>query len=182
MTMEYLIDPRGKQRRTRIKLAPRTSVETLRERRVLFYNNTKLDFGAYTEVFPRIKKQLEQKGVRGFIDYRETVWGKTSEGLRVLAQKLTGMGASAVVVALADIGVTPASTILTAELEKAGLPSVLITAGPGIELSRAVAHYRAGCLCLCPLNIYQGNTRQEVDREPPAENGLPVIPPTPARL
>ncbi|MHB8064863.1 MAG: hypothetical protein ACYDG2_19940, partial [Ruminiclostridium sp.] len=50
-----LMDPRGQQERPIIKLAKRVNLEQLKAGKIVFYNNTKLDFCYYNEVFTRIK-------------------------------------------------------------------------------------------------------------------------------
>ena len=42
--IEKLLDPRGYQERKVIALSPRPSLEELKKARILFYNNTKLDW------------------------------------------------------------------------------------------------------------------------------------------
>jgi len=165
MKLAPIIDPRGIQVRKRIALAPRSNLSELKKGPILFYNNTKLEFCNYTEIFPTIKRYLKSKGITNFIDIRETVRGKTTEDLRNTARNLASRKFKAAVVALADMGTTPASVILTIELEKAGIPSVLITAPPGHQLAEAVAFYRAGHLCLCPIDIYQASSKKDVANE-----------------
>ena len=61
-----LLDPRGFQERPIIKLAPRVSVEELKKGKILFYNNTKLSFCNYGEVFVRIKERFREMGISNF--------------------------------------------------------------------------------------------------------------------
>jgi hypothetical protein len=169
--MELVIDPRGKQKRPTLILAPRVSKDVLRNGPILFFDNTKLTFCNYIEVFRRIKKNLAKEGIANFIDYRETVRGKSTQELKDYAAMLSKSGPVAAIIALGDMGTSPATTILTIGLEEQGIPTVYITAPPGHELAKAVAFYRAGQLCLCPLDIYQGSTieniQKEVDRQMP---------------
>jgi hypothetical protein len=160
-----ILDPRGRQERPMLKLAKRPTLAGLKKGPVLFYNNTKLDFCNYDEVFSRIKERFAEKGVRRFVDFKETVRGKTTQGLRDYAAKIARARPVAAVVALGDMGTTPATTVLAIALEELGIPTVYITASPGAELAQAVAFYRAGQLCLCPIDIYQGSTRAEVAAE-----------------
>ena len=53
--VEKLLDPRGYQERPMLELAKRPSLEELKKGKILFYNNTKLDFCNYYTVFDRIK-------------------------------------------------------------------------------------------------------------------------------
>jgi hypothetical protein len=133
---------------------------------VLFYNNTKLDFCNYDEVFVRVKANFEKLGIHNFVDVRETVRGKTSHGLKAYGADLVERTHPvAAVVALGDMGTSPATTIVTIGIEEAGIPAVYITAPPGSDLVKSVAFYRAGHLCLCSVDIYQGSTRDEVDKQ-----------------
>jgi hypothetical protein len=157
-----LLDPRGFQERPIIKLAPRVSVEELKKGKILFYNNTKLSFCNYGEVFVRIKERFRNMGIGTFIDFLETVRGKDTAALEKYAAMLAKEKPDAAVVALGDMGTSPATCIVTMALEKLGIPSVYITAPPGGELVEGVAVYRAGNLCLCKIDIYQASTGEEV--------------------
>ena len=163
--VDFIVDPRGKQERPKFSLAPRHSLEELKKGPILFYDNTKLEFCNYGEIFPTIKEYFRKKGITNFVDIRETVRGKTTRDFRRIARELAQKGFKAAVVALGDVGVTPGSVVLTIELEKVGIPSVLITAPPGAKLAEAVAFYRAGCLCLCSIDIYQASSKEEVRSE-----------------
>ncbi len=160
-----LLDPRGIQERPVIKLAPRIGVEELKKGKILFYNNTKLSFCNYGEVFVRIKERFREMGIGNFVDYVETVRGKDTAALENYAAKLAKEKPAAAVVALGDMGTSPATCIATMALEKLGIPSVYITAPPGGELVEGVAVYRAGNLCLCKIDIYQASTVEEVRKE-----------------
>jgi hypothetical protein len=160
-----LLDPRGTQERPIIKLAPRVSLEKLKKGKVLFYDNTKLSFCNYGEVFVRIKERFREMGIGNFVDYRETVRGKDTKKLEEYAAMLAKEKPDAAVVALGDMGTSPATCIVTIALEKLGIPSVYITAPPGGDLVEGVAVYRAGNLCLCKIDIYQASTKEEVRHE-----------------
>ncbi|NOY08230.1 MAG: hypothetical protein GXP33_05270 [Spirochaetes bacterium] len=165
LKLNPMVDPRGIQSRGRISLAHRQNLSELKKGPILFYNNTKLEFCNYTEIFPTIKKYLKSKGIANFIDIRKTVRGKTTEDFRNTAKALVDKRFKAAIVALADMGTTPATVILTIELERAGIPSVLITAPPGNKLAEVVTFYRAGPLCLCPIDIYQASSKNDVVSE-----------------
>ncbi len=141
-----LLDPRGIQERPVIKLAPRVSIEELKKGKILFYNNTKLSFCNYGEVFVRIKERFREMGISNFVDYLETVRGKDTAALENYAAMLAKEKPVAAVVALGDMGTSPATCIVTIALEKLGIPSVYITAPPGGDLVEGVAVYRAGNL------------------------------------
>jgi hypothetical protein len=160
-----LLDPRGLQERPILKLAPRPGINKLKSGRILFYDNTKLSFCNYGEVFVRVKERFREMGISNFVDYRETVRGKDTKALEKYAAMLAKEKPDAAVVALGDMGTSPATCILTIALEKLGIPSVYITAPPGGELVEGVAVYRAGNLCLCKIDIYQASTVEEVRRE-----------------
>jgi hypothetical protein len=160
-----LLDPRGFQERPIIKLAPRVSIEELKKGKILFYNNTKLTFCNYGEVFVRIKERFREMGIASFVDYLETVRGKDTAALEKYAAMLAKEKPVAAVVALGDMGTSPATCIVTIALEKLGIPSVYITAPPGGDLVEGVAVYRAGNLCLCKIDIYQASTVEEVRHE-----------------
>jgi hypothetical protein len=160
-----LLDPRGIQERPIIQLAPRVSIEELKKGRILFYDNTKLSFCNYGEVFVRIKERFRKMGIHNFIDYRETVRGKDTQALENYAAMLARENPVAAVVALGDMGTSPATCIVTIALEKLGIPSVYVTAPPGGDLVEGVAVYRAGNLCLCKIDIYQASTKEEVRHE-----------------
>ncbi|HTY64578.1 MAG TPA: hypothetical protein VMG30_20190 [Acidobacteriota bacterium] len=161
-TLNPLLDPRGLQERPIIQLAPRVRVEELKKGKILFYNNTKLSFCNYGEVFVRIKERFREMGICNFVDYLETVRGKDTAALEKYAAMLAKEKPVAAVVALGDMGTSPATCIVTIALEKLGIPSVYITAPPGGDLVEGVAVYRAGNLCLCKIDIYQASTVDEV--------------------
>ncbi len=164
-TLKSLLDPRGKQERPVIKLAPRVGIEELKKGKILFYDNTKLGFCNYGEAFVRIKERFREMGIENFVDYRETVRGKDTRALEKYAAMLAEEKPAAAVVALGDMGTSPATCIVTMALEKLGIPAVYITAPPGGELVEGVAVYRAGNLCLCKIDIYQASTVEDVRRE-----------------
>ena len=198
--MEQILDPRGRGSLTKLALAKRPGLEDLRRGPILFYDNTKLAYCNYREIFPRIKEHLAREGITNTVDYCETVRGKSPDDLKALSKVLAKQKPVAAIVAFADMGVAPASTVLTIGLEENGIPTVLITAAPGSDLARAVAHYQAGHLCLRSLDISQGSSVDDVhaaideampailealtldgkwasldfpiDRKPPNDNGL----------
>jgi hypothetical protein len=82
-----ILDPRGKQERPQLIMAPRVTLKKLQEGPLVFYNNTKLEFCNYTEIFPRIKELFQLRGISNFIDFPETVRGKTTADLKPHLQK-----------------------------------------------------------------------------------------------
>lgn len=160
--MNPILDPRGLQPRPEFQLAPRVTVAELKKGPILFFDNAKLGFGNYMQVFTRIKDRFGKNGIQNYIDVRQTVRGKTSRDLEELAEKLAEHKPAAAILALGDMGVSPATAIVAIAMEKLGIPTVYITAPPGTDLARAVAHYRAGELCICSIDLFQGSTMEEI--------------------
>lgn len=63
LIMEPVLDPRGVPKRPIVKLAKRVAMDDLRRGPVLFYDNTKLSFCNYFEVFSRIKENFAREGI-----------------------------------------------------------------------------------------------------------------------
>ena len=162
---ERLLDPRGRLALTRISLARRPDAVALAAGPLLFYDNEKMDVGRYDLIFTRIKHGLRARGVDRFCDRRASIRGKTSEDIAAMAREFRETGACAAVIALADMGVSPAMVALTVEMERLGLATVCLTARPGSRLAAAHAHYRAGSLCLVPFDIYPASDAQTLGRE-----------------
>jgi hypothetical protein len=160
-----LLDPRGIQERPVIKLASRVGLEELKKGKILFYNNTKLDFCNYYTVFDRIKERLRELGVTNFVEYTETVRGKDAAKLAEYAAKLAQEKPTAAIVAFGDMGTSSSTTVLTIELEKLGIPTVYMTAPPGTGITEGVGVYRAGHLCMASVDIYQASTVEEISAE-----------------
>jgi hypothetical protein len=159
-----LIDPRGKQPRELMKLAPRPSIEELQKGKIVFYNNTKLLHNNYMTIFHHVKKKLADEGIENVVDFIETPRGKSNQDLLDYAAKLAAERPTAAIVAIGDIGVSPACTIITIALEKLGIPTLYITAPPGTAISKATAHYRSGQLCITSLEeLFPGNTDHEIE-------------------
>ena len=160
-----LLDPRGKQVRGQLQLAERVDTDALRKGPILFFDNGKLSFGNSEAIFTRIKKVFDDKGFENRIDRRETVRGKSTEDLRQLGSRLAETKPVAAIIALGDMGVAPATTILTMALEELGIPSVYITAPPGTDLAKATAFYRAGRLCICNLDLHQYSSVDDIYKQ-----------------
>jgi len=157
-----LLDPRGFRQPPALPLAPRPELSILAAGRVLFYDNTKMDVGHFGALFTQIKQGMQTRGAGNFIDFRETIRGKSEADIAALAARFGGMNIAAAVIGLADMGVCPAMVALTIAMERAGIPTVCLTAGPGSALAIAHAHYRAGRLCLLPFDIYQGSPLEKI--------------------
>ncbi len=162
MELSRILDPRGVQERPRLKLAKRPTLDGLKNGKILFYNNTKLGFCNYYTVFDRIKERFRECGVHNFVEYTETVRGKSSEELYQYAALLAKEQPTAAIVAFGDMGTSSSTTVVTIALEKLGIPAVYITAPPGTAITEGVGVYRAGSLCLCSLDVYQASTAEEV--------------------
>lgn len=158
-----LLDPRGIQERTVIKLAERPTQEALKAGKILFYNNTKLGFCNYYTVFDRIKEHFKRIGASNFVEYTETVRGKDAEALARYAKKLAEEQPVAAIVAFGDMGTSSSTTVLTIELEKLGIPTVYMTAPPGTAITQGVGFYRAGHLCMASVDVYQASTVEEIE-------------------
>ncbi|HET7159172.1 MAG TPA: hypothetical protein VFI62_09260, partial [Burkholderiales bacterium] len=163
--LERLLDPRGRLKLTRIKLAPRPDEAALAAGTLLFYDNEKMDVGHYGLIYTRIKEALRARGYSRFCDRRASIRGKTNVDITVMAHEFTEVGACAAVIGLADMGVSPAMVALAVEMERLGLPTVCLTARPGSRLAAAYAHYRAGSLCLLPFDIYPASDQETLNRE-----------------
>ncbi len=158
-----LIDPRGKQSRELLKLAKRPTLKELQNGKVVFYNNTKLFHNNYMTIVHYTKKKLADEGITNVVDFIETPRGKTNQQLEDYAAMLAAEKPTAAIVAIGDIGVSPACTIITIALEKLGIPTLYITAPPGTGIVQATAHYRAGQLCLTNLEeLFPGSTVEEI--------------------
>ena len=162
---ERLLDPRGRLRLERLALAPRPDASALGAGTLLFYDNEKMDVGHYGLIYARLKEALGSRGIARFVDRRATIRGKTPTDIGDMARELAATGASAAVIGLADMGVSPAMIALAVEMERLGLPTVCLTARPGSRLAVAHAHYRAGSLCLIPFDIFPASDEATVLHE-----------------
>jgi len=149
-------------------------MDDLRKGPVLIYDNTKFGFVNYMEVIHRIKANFAADGITNVVEYRETVRGKTNQMLLDFAKRLVDEHRPvAIILGLGDMGTSPATAILTIALEELGVPSLYITAPPGTALVKGVAFYRAGHLCQTSIDMYQGNTVEEIDAK--VDEAMPGI-------
>lgn len=165
LKLNKIIDPRGKQNRSPLKLAKRPTIDVLRKGPILFYDNTKLAFCNYMETFTRLKERLREEGISNFVDYVETVRGKSTQDQKDYAAFMAKKEPVAAFVAMGDMGTSSATTIVAIALEELGIPTLYFTAPPGTDLVRAVANYRAGHLCITSVDIYQASSVEEVRAE-----------------
>lgn len=163
--LSALLDPRGIQERNVITLSKRPSLEELKKGRILFFNNTKLDFCNYGVVFTRIKERLREMGFseENFVDEYWTVRGKDAYMLEAeAARMIEEHHPIAAITAFGDMGTSSSTTVLSIALEKQGVPTVYMTAPPGTEITRGVATYRAGHLCMCSVDVMQFTSKESV--------------------
>jgi hypothetical protein len=125
------------------------------------------------QVFRRLKANFAKDGITNIIDYRETVRGKSTQGLKAMAAHLASLKPVAAILALGDVGTSPLTAIVTIGMEELGIPSVYITSPPGTDLVKGVVFYRAGQLCVCPIDIYQGSTIEEIEKK--VDDAMPGI-------
>lgn len=163
-TPERVLDPRGTPERVRrpFHLADRPGREALAAGDVLFVDNGKLSSANFRAVEAELSAAFERRGVGPLDRVETTIRGASSADLAATARGFAEAGYVGAVVALADKGVTPGSTVLAIELERAGVPAVLLTAPPGSRLAEAVASLRAGELCCCALPIDQATDEDDV--------------------
>ncbi len=162
---DVLIDPRPFFQNPPLELTARLDKKKIAGSRLMLFDNTKLDVGNYYTILTELKGCLSGLGFKNISVFRQSIRGKNHAGIVDLARGMSERKVDAVVLMLADIGVSPAMVMLSIELEKMGIPSVCITGGPGNSLARAVAYYQARNLCLVPLDIYPGSTNQEIKGE-----------------
>ncbi|MEC5345274.1 hypothetical protein ABRZ24_22035 [Brenneria populi] len=102
---DSIFAPRGKNRFYELQLAPRPSLQVLRAGKVLFFDNTKLDFCHYREIFTRLETVLNEHGIHRIEHVRQSVRSTMTVQLRELAEKLASKEVQATVVALANMGI-----------------------------------------------------------------------------
>ena len=158
--MKPVLDPRGYQERPLLQLAPRVSMDDLRKGPILLYDNIKLDFANYREIYTRIKRNFSEEGINNFVEFRETVRGKTDQDLKDYARSLAAAKPVAAILALGDMGTSPATAILAMlppvavvvfmqKLFIKGLVDQII----GVSLGSGAAHYRNNLHFMPPLTV-----------------------------
>ncbi|MCP3890876.1 MAG: hypothetical protein GY702_18690 [Desulfobulbaceae bacterium] len=161
----HIIDPRPKTLKKPLLLAERTTLENIRKKKLFLLDNTKLDIGNYSTILTTLQSSLEGNGFQQIELIRKTIRGKNSVQIEQMAKDVTFSGYKSAILTLGDMGVSPGMVLLTIALEKAGVPTVCVTAGPGAQLAKAVAYYRAGRLCLVGLDVFPGSSDIEVEAE-----------------
>lgn len=99
-----IFDPRGENQIDELQLAPRPSIQSLKEGKVLFFDNTKLSFCNYKEIFISLEAFFKDNGINNIEHVRQSVRGTMTQQMRELAAILAKENYTAAVVALADMG------------------------------------------------------------------------------
>ena len=139
ITSEPLVDPRGRFRGKPVRLAARLS--SLSGKSVLLLDNGQLaaELQVYGPVFQWLSGQLQDAhGAQCTRESRNLLAGG-KPGLEALADEISRTRVNAVVVALCHAGVTQPSCLFAAELERRGIPCVLLCTGLGLPLASATA-------------------------------------------
>lgn len=139
ITAEPLVDPRGSFRGKPVCLAARLS--GLKGKRVLLLDNGQLaaEVQVYGPAFQWLAGYLQDgHGAQCTLESRNLLEGG-KQGLEVMADEISRSGVNAVVVALCHAGVTQPSCLFATELERRGVPCVLLCTGLGLPLASATA-------------------------------------------
>ena len=158
-----ILDPRPKVLSKPLQLAKRLGLEQFKTEKLLIYDNSKLDLNNYRVVLTALQSHFENRGFQQIEIFRETIRGKDENQIKLLAEEMAARGAKGAVLTLSDMGVSPAMVLLTIAMEKAGIPAVCLTAGPGTQLAEGVACYRAGRLCLVALDISPASSAGQIE-------------------
>ncbi|MHB0869459.1 MAG: UGSC family (seleno)protein [Chloroflexota bacterium] len=137
-----------------LPVIPTPRPQSLEDRSVLLFDNTKLDFASYSAAFDELADALGARGVQT-IRIRQSIRGTGASTLSALANELLASGAKAAVLAFADVGVTPATVLLAIELERRGMPCVVLAGDPGYPLAERVAAYQCPGLPVIHLPLRQ---------------------------
>ncbi|MGH3758931.1 UGSC family (seleno)protein [Actinophytocola sp.] len=132
-----VIDPRSSMAVSRASVAARPS--SLDRQRVLLLDNGKLDpsFGGYAAVFEVLRRVLVDDGHAVVESDTAHLLDHTLEDLRVLAEKISGSGVAAAVLAMCDTGISMPTVVLATELEARGVATVAVCHGIGYTTARA---------------------------------------------
>lgn len=136
---EPLSDPRGLFHGTPVRLAGRPT--DLRGKRVLLLDNGQLTALApgYGPVFQWLAQRFEaEQGARCLVEAHNLL-AMDEQRLDPLAAALARRGLDAAVIALCHAGVTQPSRVLAGELERRGIPCVLICTELGLPLAAITA-------------------------------------------
>jgi len=136
---EPLLDPRGSLRGEPVRLAARLG--SLRGNHILLLDNGQLaaELSVYGPVFQWLSAQLHTGHGAHCRHAGRNLLAGGKPGLEALADEISRSGVKAVVVALCHAGVTQPSCLFAAELERRGIPCVLLCTGLGLPLASATA-------------------------------------------
>ncbi len=141
LASERVLDPRGTVTSTPAALAPRVGPPV--GRRLLLFDNGKMapGIGAFEAVLPTLTRAFQQRRLPVFEERRYDLMRLDRPGTATLAGRLAAEGYAGAVVGLCDSGVTPATILFAAELERAGVPTVTLCRDATLGLAAASAAY-----------------------------------------
>jgi hypothetical protein len=130
-----LCDPRGAQKKP-IDLAPRQ--DNLNGRKILLLNNTQLTGHQHTygPILDWLSDYLQQKQGAVITFGERNLFDISREEMVAFATDIAKSGAQGVVIALCKGGMTQPSSLTAIEIERAGVPCVLVCTEHGIALAR----------------------------------------------
>jgi hypothetical protein len=136
--LEPLCDPRG-ARKQPIELAPRQP--NLKGKSILLLNNTQLTGHQHTygPILDWLNDYLREKEVANCTFGERNLFDIGRDEMVTFAAEIVKSGAQGVVIALCKGGMTQPSSLTAVEIERAGVPCVLICAEHGIALARETA-------------------------------------------
>lgn len=132
-----VIDPRSSMAVPRGSVAARPA--SLDRTRVLLLDNGKLDpsFGGYAAVFEVLARVLVDERHAEVESDTAYLLDYTHDDLRALADKISGSGVAAAVLAMCDTGVSMPTVVLATELEARGVATVAVCHGIGHTTARS---------------------------------------------
>lgn len=158
-----VLSPAGQGSRDQTDLARRPA--PLAGRRVVLFDNGKLDpaYGPFLAIFDAVAAALRERepGValeRVTVDLLATADDPVAQARRYIAAH----DPAAVVLALADSGVTQRTVELARQLEEVGVPTVTLACEPGTGLAAAIAGAQIPGLPLVDLPVLRTQSRTDV--------------------
>jgi hypothetical protein len=148
------------------RLAPRKA--SLESEAVLLFDNDKLkpEYGPYQVIFDVIGTELSKRypGVELRTHVDDLLVGGIDR-LGSVADEIAASGASGVVIALCDWGVSQPTAIFAAELERRGVPTSIVATEVGSRQVRATAQLLAPGLPVSTIRAIRGTTAIEIETE-----------------